>query len=338
MKRVLTSALMFFAVHAGQGIAGVSQSLPASENERLLSAVLLVRGSVAGNAVGSFGVFTRSGEDTVWSRATKAKLLAFGLGLFDNGRTRRYYIAGGSGVHRSTDGGLSWKIITSWRTEEVLCVVPDPVDSAVVYIATPFGVFKTIDDGLTWVRKMNGFASWYVQRIVMDHRDRSTLYAATERDLFKTTDAGETWKPMRTGVENLLAVLQHPSNGDVILISGEDQGVLRTTDGGKSWSNTKGLGNATVYTFRASSSGEELYAAGWRTGLWRSTDNGESWKQVWGGPETEALYSIFVHPRDPRHLMVGTVGLGIYESLDHGETWRYAGLRGAQVKQIELYP
>jgi photosystem II stability/assembly factor-like uncharacterized protein len=305
---------------------------------RLFAAAFIVRGSVSGNATGGYGVYVRGPLDTGWTRISRSYTLTFGIALFDNGRTRRYYIAAGNGVHRSTDGGVTWKILTSWRTEEILCVLPDPVDSAVIYAATPFGVFKTTDDGATWEKKMEGVPTWFVQRIVMDARDRRTLYAATETDLFKSTDAGEHWRAMGTGVGQVLALLQVPGHPDVMVAGGESQGIRRSGDGGKTWTASRGLDSATVYTFRASRTGADIYAAGWKTGLWRSTDEGVSWGQVWSAPGVEAMYSLFVYPADPDHLLVGTVGNGILESLDRGGSWRPSGLDGTQVKQIELYP
>jgi photosystem II stability/assembly factor-like uncharacterized protein len=311
---------------------------PEPEPGRLFAAVFIVRGSVSGNAVAGFGLYVRGPRDTGWTRISKSYTLAFGLALFDNGRTRRYYLAAGNGVHRSTDGGSTWKILTSWRTEEILGVVPDPVDSAVVYAATPFGVFKTTDDGATWEKKMNGVPTWFIQRIVMDPGDRRTLYAATETDLFKTTDAGEHWHAMGSGLEQVLALLQLPLDPDVIIAAGELKGIRRTTDGGKTWSASHGADSAIIYTFRATSTGAEIYAAGWKTGVLRSTDRGASWQQVWSAPGIDAIYSLFVYPGDPAHILVGTVGDGILESLDRGVTWRPAGLPGTQVKQIEIYP
>jgi len=332
---VLLQAGVFLALV----VTGADAQLPPSSGAgRLFVSVFLVRGSVAGSAAGGYGLFTQTLGDTVWTRATKSNVLAFGLGYFDNGLTRRYYLAAGNGVHRSTDGGKNWRILTSWRTEEILAVVPDPVDSAVIYAATPLGVFKTTDDGDTWERKMNGVSTWFIQRIVMDRRDRRTLYAATEKDLYRTTDAGETWSPMGSGCAPMLAVLQHPAMDSVIIVGGEDSGLRRTTDGGKTWSAVRGLEKATVYTFRASRDGSDLYTAGWKTGLWRSTDAGASWQQVWAPEGIDAVYSLFVYPEDARHILVGTVGHGIYESTDRGATWHYAGLNGGQVKQIELYP
>ena len=296
---------------------------------RLFAAVFIVRGSVSGSATGGYGVYVRGERDTDWTRISRSSMLTFGLALFDNGRTRRYYVAAGNGVHRSTDGGVTWRILTSWRTEEILCVVPDPVDSSVIYAATPFGVFKTTDDGTTWERKMEGIPTWFIQRIVMDVRDRRTLYAATETDV---------WHGMGTGAGQVLALLQVPGHPDVMIAAGELKGVRRTSDGGKTWSPVRGLDSSTVYTFRASRTGADIYAAGWKTGIWRSTDEGVSWQQVWSAPGIEAIYSLFVYPGDPDHVLAGTVGQGIMESLDRGATWRYAGMNGAQVKQIELYP
>ena len=320
--------------------AAVSQSVTphVPPPGRLFAAVFIVRGSVSGNAVGGFGVYVRAPGDTAWTRISRSSTLTFGLGLFDNGRTRRYYMAAGNGVHRSTDGGKTWKILTSWRTEEILCVVPDPVDSSVIYVATPFGVFKTVDDGTTWEKKMNGIPTWFVQRIVMDPSDRKTLYAATETDIFRTTDGGERWQALGSGLEQVLALLQLPEDPSVIIAAGELQGIRRTTDGGKSWSAARGADSSIIYTFRAAPGTDEIYAAGWKTGLLRSTDRGGSWAQVWAAPGIDAIYSLFIYPGDPSHILVGTVGEGILESTDRGATWRPAGLPGSQVKQIEMYP
>ena len=326
--RVYTSA----ELERGIDVAAIPR---ADVERRLWAAVLIVRGSVTGSGA-TWGVYTKGERDTGYTRRVGA--LSFGLALFDNGRTRRYYIAGGNGVLRSTDGGNHWRILTSWRTEEILCVIPDPVDSAVIYVATPFGVFRSDDDGATWEKKMRGIPTWYVQRIIMDAGDRKTLYAATGTDVFRSTDRGEHWRPLHCGLRDVLAEVQDPVRPEVLLAAGEGSGIRRTTDGGRSWHPVSGPDSATIYTFRWSPADSSCYAAGWMTGLWRSTDLGATWRQVWDAPGIEAVYSIFVYPDDPDHLLVGTVGSGIFESADGGATWRSAGLPGTQVKQIEVYP
>jgi photosystem II stability/assembly factor-like uncharacterized protein len=334
IKSILPALLLISMFSLFRAEAGENGVAPA---KRTFAAVLLNRGTVVGKNAGSYGVYVRSG-DTTWTKVTLSNIITFGLGYYEHGATQRYYLAGGNGVHRSTDGGRSWRILTSWQTEEILCVVPDPVDSAVIYAATPFGVFKTTDDGEAWVKKANGFKKWFIQRIIMDRSDRRVLFAASDDDLYRSTDAGEHWAPLHVGGPEILSLLQHPSMPGIILAGQEDDGIMYSADRGASWKQARVPFATSIYTFGASHDGHDLYAAGWKSGLWRSEDGGQTWTQTWPADGIEAIYSIFVDPQDPDHLMAGTVGLGIFESLDHGRTWRSAGLTGAQVKQIELYP
>lgn len=310
---------------------------PAPGPKRIFAAVLLHRGTAVGKNAGTFGLFVRSG-DTTWTKVTLSNIISFGLGYYSHGPTRRYYLAAGNGVHRSTDGGNSWRTLTGWRTEEILCVVPDPVDSSVIYAATPFGLFKTTDDGATWLKKANGFKKWFIQRIIMDRDDRRVLYAASEDDMYRSTDAGERWTPLHVGGPEILALIQHPGKPEIILAGQEDDGIKYSTDRGARWTAARMPFATSIYTFAASADGRDMYAAGWKSGLWRSEDAGASWSQVWPAEGIEAFYSVFVDPEDPAHLLAGTVGSGIFESHDRGRSWRGVGLAGAQVKQIELYP
>lgn len=307
-------------------------------SRRVFAAVLLVRGTVAGGNTGAYGVYVRESNDSTWTKITRSNVISFGLGFFEQGTTRRYYLAAGNGLHRSTDGGKTWRVLTSWTTEEILGVVPDPVDSTVMYLATPFGVFKTTNDGNTWVRKMKGFKKWFIQRIIMDSRDRCTLFAALEDDIYKTTDAGEHWFPMHAGAPNTLALLQNPNAPEQFLAGLENGGLRYSLDNGKNWNASKGLKDSSIYAVASSANGKDLYAAGWHTGVWRSENGGATWKHLWSSSAFEAIYSISVDPWDATHILVGTVGGGLYESHDRGVTWRHAGLMGAQVKQIEFYP
>jgi photosystem II stability/assembly factor-like uncharacterized protein len=302
------------------------------------AAVFLNRGHVSGGVVSNIGLFRRSAGDTAWSNIYRRNLFTFGLGLWKSGSTTRQYIAAGNGLHRSVDGRKTWRVLTDWRTEEVLSVALDPVDSAVIYIATPFGVFRSTDDGARWQKKMAGMNNWFVKKVIVDWSDRSALFAGAEDDLYRSTDKGEHWTPLRVGVPGMEAVVQHPADPKHLLVGTSDDGVRVSVDGGKSWKEGKGLPNTAFYAVCVSSDKQTIYAGGYQTGLWKSDDGGLSWALLWQNSEIEAIYVIFVHPDDPRHLMVGTSGQGIYESRDGGKAWSNIGLKGCHVKQIELYP
>lgn len=335
----MIQTLVRFLLFCSLASVGVAQShdTTAGQPKRVFAVVFLYRGSVVGNNAGAGGLYVRTG-DTTWAKLTRSNVYSFGVGYHGGASTPRHYLAGGNGVHRSTDGGQSWRILTTWRTEEILGVVPDPVDSAVIYAATPLGVFKSSDDGATWVKKMNGFKKWFIQRIIMDRDDRNVLYAASEDDLYRTTDGGEHWTPLRVGAPEILSVLQHPARPEVMVVGLEDRAIRYSIDRGRTWKAASVPSKTTIYCLGASADGRDLYAGGWESGLWRSEDHGATWSPVWKAEGIEAIYWIFVHPDDASHLLVATAGAGIWESRDRGLTWRQAGLNGAQVKQIELYP
>jgi photosystem II stability/assembly factor-like uncharacterized protein len=303
------------------------------------AAVFINRGHVSGGGAPNVGVFRRGSEnDTQWANIYRPNLLTFGIAFWDRGSARRFYVASGSGLHRSLDGGRTWRVLTDWHTEEILSVALDPVDSAVIYIGTPSGFFRSTDDGSTWQKKIQGLKKQFIKMVVMDYADRASLFAASEDDLYRTTDRGEHWAPLRVGVSGILTVLQHPSNPKCLFVGTEDNGVRLSVDGGKTWNPAGGLPNTAIYSICISPDKKTLFAGGYRTGLWKSDDGGFTWGLLWQSSDLEAIFSIFVDPDNLSHLMIGTSGQGIYESLNQGKTWRATGLQGCHVKQIALYP
>ena len=314
---------------------------PAPENSKgktYYAAVFLNRGHVTGGTQSNVGLFKRPAGDTVWTNIYRRNLLSFGLGIWEGKSSTRYYIAAGNGLHRSVDGTKSWRVLTDWHTEEILSVAPDPIDSAVIYVSTPFGVFKSVDEGRHWEKKTSGMKKWFVKKVVLDVNDRKRLFAVGEEDVYRSTDSGEHWTPLHAGLADVQSFAQDPTAPEHILAGGEDGGIRASLDGGKTWQTAQGITKASFYAIAYSPDGHTAFAGGFKTGLWISTNAGVSWKLLWQNLDIESIATIYIEKNNPRHLMIGTTGQGIYESLDAGTTWRFAGLQGCQVRQIELYP
>jgi photosystem II stability/assembly factor-like uncharacterized protein len=309
-----------------------------NDGKTTYAVVFLNRGHVTGGTQSNVGLFKRAHGDTAWTNIYRRNLLSFGLGIWEGKSSKRYYIAAGNGLHRSVDGTKSWRVLTDWHTEEILSVAPDPVDSAVIYVSTPFGVFKSLDEGRHWEKKMIGMKKWFVKKVLFDANDRKKLFAVAEEDVYRSTDSGEHWEPLRTGLTDVQSFAQDPVFPNRLLVGGEDNGIRLSLDGGKTWKAPRGIPQGSFYATAISPDGHIAYAGGFKTGLWTSTDDGMSWKLLWQNPDIEAIFTIHVEKNNSGHLMVGTSGQGIYESLDAGKTWRSAGLQGCQVRQIELYP
>jgi photosystem II stability/assembly factor-like uncharacterized protein len=309
-----------------------------SKAKTYYAVVFLNRGHVTGGTQSNVGLFKRPSGDTTWTNIYRRNLLSFGIGIWEGKSGARYYVAAGNGLHRSVDGTKSWRVLTDWHTEEILSVAPDPIDSAVIYVSTPFGVFKSIDEGRHWEKKMNGMRKWFVKKVVIDVNDRKKLFAVGEEDVYRSTDSGEHWVPLNAGLTDVQSFAQDPASPEHLLAGGEDNDVRLTRDGGKTWQAVQGVPKGSFYALAISPDGHTAYAGGFKTGLWASTDAGVSWKLMLQNPDIEAISTIYIEKSTPSHLMIGTSGQGIYESFDAGKTWRSAGLQGCQVRQIELYP
>src|SRR5437879_4735029 len=56
------------------------------------------------------------------------------------------------------------------------------------------------------------------------------------------------------------------------------------------------------------------------TGAWLSPDGGDSWRRVAGLWNESRIYSLTVHPREPRTVFAGAHD-GIYKSSDGGQSF-----------------
>ncbi len=119
----------------------------------------------------------------------------------------------GSGIYKSTDKGENWSLLPSTTLNDdfqmVNRIVVDPTNPDIVLAATSndgvnalafnSGIFKSIDGGVSWIRKFSG-PSW-VQQIVATPGDFNTLYATVLRNgVYKSIDAGDNWVPSNFGL------------------------------------------------------------------------------------------------------------------------------------------
>jgi photosystem II stability/assembly factor-like uncharacterized protein len=167
----------------------------------------------------------------------------------------------GSGLYKSTDGGATWRRLTSGLpTFEAdglgrigLTVAP----------SDPNRLFATVDlnTGGFLYRSDNGGESWY--RVSDDPRivSRASDFAEvkvhpTNPDIvytasvvtWKSLDGGKTFKALKgaPGGDDYHRIWINPTNPDVILIAA-DQGAIVTQNGGETWSSWYNQSTAQFY-------------------------------------------------------------------------------------------
>jgi hypothetical protein len=217
--------------------------------------------------------------------------------------TTIYAGTGGSGVLKTTDGGVSWN--NSWAVSGV---------------------------GIT-----------RINQLVIDPATPSTLYAVGEAqpagpaaptiplNTFKSTDGGATWAVIQPA--NVLAV--DPGTPTTVYI-GTDNGVFKSTNG--STFTAVGLADLLIHSLLVDPiNTANIYAGTFndrreRDAIYKSTDRGASWERTEG---TGRLLAI--NPSAPATLYSGTPD-GLLKSTDAGNSWKPSDLVGLSVRALAINP
>ncbi len=184
-----------------------------------------------------------------------------------------WYVAVGSGgVWKTKNSGTTWDpIFDDENSYSIGCITVDSSNPEIIWVGTGEnvggrhvgygdGVYKSIDDGKTWVN-MGLKTSEHISKIIVHPDNSDIVWVASqgplwkkggERGLFKTINGGKTWKrtlgnSQWTGVTDLMI---DPRNPDVLyaatwdrhrtvaayLGGGPGSGIHRSLDGGETWS------------------------------------------------------------------------------------------------------
>ncbi|MDE1938996.1 MAG: glycosyl hydrolase [Alphaproteobacteria bacterium] len=162
----------------------------------------------------------------------------------------------GSGLYRSTDGGLTWtRLSGNGLPSGILGKIEVSVsgaDSKRVFAmieAKDGGLFRSDDGGTHWQRINDDGRlrqrAWYFSTIYADPKNADTVYAENT-GLFRSTDGGKTFNllPARHGDHHGLWI--DPTDPDR-MIDGSDGGASISFDDGKSWTTQDNQPTAQFY-------------------------------------------------------------------------------------------
>ena len=152
-----------------------------------------------------------------------------------------------SGIHKSTDGGKTWRELTSGVPEQdkgKIGLAISPVNPDVIYATIELeqrtgGFWRSTDAGETWEKRSKEFYSGtgphYYQEIFASPHDVDTVYQVGPT-LHRTTDGGKTMSPVRNRAVHgdYHAIVFDPTNPDYLL-AGTDGGVYESFDATAHW-------------------------------------------------------------------------------------------------------
>lgn len=277
------------------------------------------------------GMIQPAGE---WARAQWEKATSSGRQLNDG-------IWQPIGPMETYNSGAEGGIPVSWQCN-VYCFDQSASNPNICVAGVEAGdLFKTTNQGLTWNAVTEGVPGIRTVRAVkIAPSNPNQIYFEANQTIYGTQNGGVTWDLLHSLGEHATQIAVHPTNPNEVFVSAWN-GLHRSTDGGMTWTTVftgttwdvayHPTNASVVYALRY---GAELN----RCEMHRSDDGGATFALKDSGyfvpsDPSNAIADggrLGVTPADPNRVYVALIGrgkaedtgwIGLYQSLDQGESW-----------------
>lgn len=284
--------------------------------------------------VGTFynGVYVSKDGGSTWSQSIAGNATYITGFVIDPASPSSIYVSSITwGVLASANGGSTWTDANTGIGNVGINEMLMGGDGAIYIGANGAGIYKSIDQGVTWSVMDNGITSApgltgiTVYALAEDPATATTLFAGTVDGLFKTVDGGSNWTLLNNGITDpyTMSVAIDPENTATVYAGTQSKGVFKSVDAGTSWSSiNSGITDIDILSLAVNPANSMIvYAGGQANGLFVSNNGGSSWATANTGMPVTGVWAIAVDPKTPTTMYVSLTNQDIYKSTDGGNTW-----------------
>lgn len=271
---------------------------------------------------------------TVWNAVSQEKT---GIGQNEGVTALAYntenpsimYAGEGNDFYISSDGGKNWSKIRSVEGTTIRTIIKK---DALYVMVSDSGVFKSVDDGKTWIQKNSGIDSFdyiygmFNNRYLVYNEISSEFYLATENGLYVSVD-GERWQK-KGNFQNENAPLTIAAAGPIIYVTTESGKLYKSDDKGETWEVIYTAENIKTHNFFDYAVNihylkPNIVYVITKDRIVKSLDAGKTWQEISKEIYDDAFF-IMDYAHDTETLWVGEYWTrGLFTTKDDGKTWKF---------------
>ena len=274
---------------------------------------------------------------------------------------RIYVNASAVGLLRTAGDGVSWESCSVGLSGSATALVADSHHQGVLYVGTTAGLFKTVDGATSWQPAGAGLPTGPIAGLALDPAESSILYALVNGSCWVSHDGAMTWAELPVPLEDASALALGPGSPAALLVGDSRGRFIRSSDGGVAWGEKALLpvSGLSVWALAVDSRDPAHYYAGGEAGSSVSRDTCRSWSQTdlaapgivtiapdpstplkalavrflkgiyksdngggsWTLVKSGRFYGLAIDPTDASIAYAGSMGFGLWKSVDSGTTW-----------------
>jgi hypothetical protein len=249
----------------------------------------------------------------------------------------------GSGVFRSTDGGVSWSFESNGLpSDDILALAVNPQNSSQLFaISGMLGlVYTSQDSGEHWMpygdpRLPGGFQ----YKILVSPDGKCVFILSAGFGLARNCGNDGYWQVLQNGLPGdefstfVLSLAVDTDDANILYagtggFSGHGHGVFKSTDGGETWAPAnRGMLDYRITVLTVDPiDAQTVYAGGDMGDIFKSTNAGESWVDYTHMLPVEqsrgdSIREIHLPPAYPGSVIMLYEQMGMLVSNDYGEVW-----------------
>lgn len=233
------------------------------------------------------------------------------------------YAGGDQGLWRSMDDGNRWVKIHGGQVNSI-AIDPDHPDT--VYWGNSGGLYRSFDGGDNSVKIREGI----ITALAIHPDSTNVLYAGVyASNLYRSENYGETWSlsfSASIGISFWIEDIEISRSNSSKIYFGAIRnavfhGLYKSSNSGASWVKISDPGE--VLSISTHPTNDSIIYFATRFGVFRSINGGISYSEISGDLTAQQYSTVWVNPKEPSQILIGTKDQGVFVSSDDGGTWNW---------------